>query len=73
MKHESKQQSGEQEQLAAQSTQQPVTREFATTEELLRHDAAQAEVPPVIAERLSKSIEGLPRPSRSWWQRMFNR
>ena len=73
MKHESKQQSGEQEQLAAQSMQQPVAREFATTEELLRHDAAQSEVTSVIAERLSKSIEGLPRPSRSWWQRMFNR
>lgn len=72
MKHESKQQSREQEQLAASSGGQVAT-EFATTEELLRHDAARTEVPPVIAERLSKSIEHLPRPSRSWWQRIFNR
>ena len=73
MKHESKQKSEEREQLVAQSTQENVAREFATTDELLRHDAAQTEVPPVIAERLSKSIEGLPRPSRSWWQRIFDR
>lgn len=73
MKHESKQQSSEHEQLAAKTSQQFVAREFATTEELLRHDAAQTEVPPVIAERLSKSIENLPRPSRSWWQRIFKR
>ena len=73
MKHESKQKSEEREQLVAQSTRENVTREFATTDELLRHDAAQTEVPPMIAERLSKSIEGLPRPSRSWWQRIFDR
>jgi len=72
MKQESKHQSKEQEQLAAESSQRTDFREFATAEELLRHDAAQTQVPPVIAERLSKSIEGLPRPSRSWWQRIFN-
>jgi hypothetical protein len=73
MKHESKQKSEEREQFVAKSTQENAVREFATTDELLRHDAAQTEVPPVIAERLSKSIEGLPRPSRSWWQRIFDR
>jgi len=73
MKQESKHQSREQEQLAAQSSQQLVAHTLATAEELLRHDAAQTEVPAAIAERLSKSIEGLPPPSRSWWQRMFNR
>ena len=73
MKHESKHQSAAQEQLADQSAQKLVAREFATSEELFRHDAAQTEVPPVVAERLSKSIEGLPRPSRTWWQRIFNR
>ena len=73
MKHESKQRSEEREQLVAKSNQETAVREFATTDELLRHDAAQTEVPPVIAERLSKSIEGLPRPSRSWWQRIFDR
>ena len=73
MKHESKHRSGEQELLASDSSQKLVAREFATTEDLLRHDAAQAQVPPAVAERLSKSIEGLPQPSRSWWQRVFNR
>jgi hypothetical protein len=73
MKHESKHQSREQEQLAAKSSQQFTATEFATTEELLRHDAAHTDVPPLIAERLSKSIQNLPRPSRSWWRRIFNR
>jgi len=73
MKQESKQQSKEREELVAKSTQENATREFATTDDLFRHDAAQTQVPPVIAERLSKSIENLPRPSRSWWQRIFNR
>jgi hypothetical protein len=72
MKHESKHQSREQEQLAAKTSQQLTAVEFATTEELFRHDAAKIDVPPVIAERLSKSVQNLPRPSRSWWRRMFN-
>ena len=71
MKHESKQQQSEQ--VVVNSKQENTAHEFATTDELLRHDATQTEVPPVIAERLSKSIEDLPRPSRSWWQRMFDR
>lgn len=69
MKHESKQRSQEQEQLAQTTTAQSATREFATAEELLRHDAAQTEVPPAIAERLTQSIAKLPQPPRSWWQR----
>ena len=73
MKHESKQKSQEQEQLAATASQQTTTREFATTEELLRHDAAQTEVPPVIAERLTNSIKDLPRPSKTWWERLLKR
>jgi hypothetical protein len=73
MRHESKHQSQEREQVTAKSTEETTIREFATTEELLRHDMAQTEVPPVIADRLSKSIQGMPRPSRSWWQRIFNR
>jgi hypothetical protein len=73
MKHESKQRAQEQEQLAQTAAQQSTAREFATTEELLRHDAAQTEVPPVIAERLTKSIQDLPRPTKSWWQRWLKR
>ena len=73
MKHESKHQAREQEQLASKTSAQLTAKEYATSEELLRHDLAQTDVPPVIAERLSKSIESLPRPSRSWWQRIFDR
>ena len=44
--------------------------EFATAEELLRHDAAQIEVPGVVAERLAESIKTEPA-APTWWQRMF--
>jgi hypothetical protein len=73
MKQESKHKSQEQEQLASASIGKTAAREFATAEELLRHDAAQTEVPPVIAERLTKSIQNLPRPSRTWWERLLKR
>lgn len=71
MKHESKHRS--QEQLAHTAAHQATTREFATAEELLRHDAAQTQVPPVIAERLTQSIAKLPQQPRSWWQRWLKR
>jgi len=45
--------------------------EFATVEELLRHDAAKTSAPANIAERLQKSSAGFPGPARSWWQRLF--
>lgn len=48
-------------------------REFASTEELLRHDAAQTDVPPAIAERLTQSIAKLPQKPQSWWQRWLKR
>ena len=73
MKHESKQKSQEQDQLAAASSQQTNAREFATAEELLRHDAEQTQVPPVIAERLTKSIQNLPRPEKTWLERLLKR
>lgn len=69
MKHESKQQ--QREQLVAKSTQETTAREFATTEELLRHDAAQTLVPPAVADRLAQSLRNEPKPERSWWRRMF--
>jgi hypothetical protein len=46
-------------------------REFASAEEMLRHDAVHTPVPPAIAHRLQASIAQLPAPSRSWWQRWF--
>jgi hypothetical protein len=71
MKQESKHRSQEQHQLS--HSQQSTAREFASAEELLRHDAAQTQVPPVIAERLSQSIANLPPKPKSWWQRWLKR
>ncbi len=71
MKQESKHRS--QEQLAQTTAHQAAAREFATAEELLRHDAAQTQVPPVIAERLTQSIAKLPGKPQSWWQRWLKR
>lgn len=73
MKHESKLTSQEQEQLAEIKSSQTPPQEFTSVEEVLRHNAAQTEVPPVIAERLTKSIQNIPPPERSWWQRVFRR
>ena len=71
MKQESKHRPQEQHQLS--HSQQSTAREFASAEELLRHDAAQTQVPPVIAERLTQSIAKLPQQPRSWWQRWLKR
>ena len=45
--------------------------EFSTVEELLRADAARTATPASIADRLQKSSAGFPKPTRSWWQRLF--
>jgi hypothetical protein len=74
MKHRSKLSPAQQQQHAVESqTQSASAREFATAEELLRHDAARTPVPPGIAQRLQKSAGDLPRPKRSWWRRWFGR
>ena len=73
MKQESKQRAQGQEQLANAASHQTNEREFATAEELLRHDAEQTQVPPLIAQRLTKSIQNLPPPSKTWWERLLKR
>ena len=72
MKRQTKLTSQEQVQqhAAEQQAQQPAVREFATVEEMLRHDALHTPVPPAIAYRLQESIGQTP-PPRSWWRRMF--
>ncbi len=73
MKRQSKLTSEEQEQqqAAEQQSQRPAGREFATPEEMLRHDALRTPVPPSIAHRLQNSIgQAGPRPA-SWWRRFF--
>jgi hypothetical protein len=58
---------------AQQASQQQSAREFANAEELLRHDAAQIEVPPEIAARLKASSATLPPPKQPWWKQLFTR
>jgi hypothetical protein len=74
MKRQTKLTQQEQEQLAAaqQQTQSSSAREFASVEEMLRHDALHTPVPPAIAHRLEESTRQLePPPGRAWWRRFF--
>jgi len=71
MKRQSKltsRQSEQEQQLTHQEAQHSA-HEFATVEEMLRHDARHTPVPPNIAHRLQESIG--PVPARSWWRRLF--
>jgi hypothetical protein len=63
----------QEQQLSETKTQQAAAREFASTDDLLRHDASQTVVPPAIAERLSHSIQKEPKPAQSWWRRFLDR
>ena len=58
-----------QQQAGQQLRQQESVREFATPEEMLRHDALHTPVPPAIAHRLQASLTELPAPAQSWWRR----
>ena len=75
MKHQIKLNSQEQQQAqqqsASQQAQEETALEFATPEELLRHDALHTPVPPTIAHRLQESIGKTPPPSQSWWRRLL--
>ena len=74
MKRQTKLTQQEQEQLAAEQQQTKSTSalEFASVEEMLRHDALHTPVPPAIAHRLEESVSQLPPPAgRAWWRRFF--
>jgi len=73
MKRKTKQSSQEQEQIAEVQSGQVSAREFASAEELIRHDADQIVVPPEVAERLAQSTRSLPKPAQSWWRRFLDR
>ncbi len=73
MKRQTKHTSQEQEQLSQMQSQERSALEFATPEDLLRHDAKEVSVPPEIAERLARSLQSEPRPARSWWRRFLDR
>ena len=61
----------EAQQSTQQHTQSSSENEFATVEEMLRHDAIHTPVPPAIAHRLSDSMAQLPAPPRPWWRRLL--
>ena len=67
----SQEQQQAQQQSASQQTQEETALEFATPEELLRHDALHTPVPPTIAHRLQESIGKTPPPPQSWWRRLL--
>ena len=49
-------------------------REFASSDELLRHDAAHTVVPPAIEARLKKSAAEIVSPApRPWWKAWLGR
>ena len=60
-----------QEHIAEQQAQSNTAREFTSSDELLRFDAAQTTVPPEIAQRLQKSLAHIPAPPRPWWKNLF--
>ena len=67
-------QSQKQELQAEQQTQAQTTQEFASSDELLRADAAQTPVPPEIEQRLKKSAAQIrPPEARSWWKNLLGR
>jgi len=45
--------------------------QFDSVEELIRFDAGQTPPPETIAERLKESIAAEPKPTLSWWRRLF--
>ncbi|MGO8678599.1 MAG: hypothetical protein ACLQVX_22365 [Limisphaerales bacterium] len=66
--------SQEQQQAAQeQQRQQSAPLEFASPEEMLRHDALHTAVPPGIGRRLRESLARLPAARPSWWRRLFGR
>jgi hypothetical protein len=71
MKRQSKLTPREELTLGEQLTQQHAAREFASVEDMLRHDALHTPVPPNIACRLQESIGPSPVARPAWWRRLF--
>jgi len=72
LQHQQQQEQTAEQQMTGQTQSH---REFASVEDLLRHDVSQVTPPPAIAERLKVSLgkEQQTEPKRSWWQRLFTR
>jgi len=62
----------EQSAVGHHQSQSQSAHEFATVEEMLRHDASQTPVPEAIGQRLQESVRKLPAPIRQpWWRKLF--
>jgi len=73
-KSTTRQQTDEQQQIQQdqQAKQAAAAQEFASVEELLRHDSLNTTVPPAIAQRLQESLNQLPpAPRPAWWRRIL--
>jgi len=68
MKLNSQQQQQQEEQVHTQAER---ATEFATPEEMLRHDALQTPVPPAIGQRLQQSVSQIKPLPKTWWQRLL--
>jgi hypothetical protein len=72
MKQHSKLSSQEKQQIdVSQQTHPEAGREFASVDEMLRHDALHTPVPPAIGHRLQQSLAGAPPTARPWWRRLL--
>jgi hypothetical protein len=69
----SKLQQQQKQETTEQTASQQAGREFASPEEVLRHDAEKTLPPAALAHRVAESIAKEPPPARSWWQRWFSR
>jgi len=76
MKHQNRLINSAQEQQTQQSSHESEVRQqsghqFASAEEMLRHDALHTPVPPGIAQRLQQSLKEKSPPTNSWWRKLF--
>ena len=63
-----------QEQHAEHQTHAHATKEFPSSDELLRFDAEHTILPPEVAKRLQESVAHIPPPPpRTWWRNLFAR
>ena len=58
--------------LAEQHQETTSATEFASVDEMIRHDAAGTKVPAAVTDRVRRAVAGEgARPAGSWWRRFF--
>ncbi len=73
MKHLKTTSNQQQEQTAELHSTNQAGQEFASVEDLLRHDARQTTPPPAIEQRLRESLrDSGDAPRRPWWRRLLD-